>query len=149
MQRSRLPFLRRCHAQGIPDLAHRNADRRQLALCARERRQRSDLFERRAGVPAVGALHPGDAAHQHRAASERRRAIAERLDQFGPPATLPSSFNPATGRLTVGSRRNYDPLLDALANSRGRIGVGISAEQPALVMPAWPEIARVIEDCRA
>jgi hypothetical protein len=38
-------------------------------------------------------------------------------------------------------------LLDALANSRGRIGFAAGAEPP-LVVPAWPEIARVIEDCR-
>lgn len=60
---------------------------------------------------------------------------------------LPSGFNPATGRLTaeVGA---YDPLLDALANSRGRVVVGVSGQAP-LVMPPWPELARVIEDCRS
>lgn len=58
-----------------------------------------------------------------------------------------ASFNPATNRLT-GTLTNYDPLLDAIGTSRGRIGVSIGSG-PALVVPAWPEVARVIEDCRA
>jgi hypothetical protein len=58
-----------------------------------------------------------------------------------------SSFNPASGRATV-DFANFDPLLDAVANSRGRIGFALGS-QPALVVPAWPEVARVIEDCRA
>jgi hypothetical protein len=60
--------------------------------------------------------------------------------------SAPSSFNPATGRLTI-ELANYDPLLDALVSSRGRIGFTIGT-QPPLVVPPWPEPARVIEDCR-
>ena len=40
-----------------------------------------------------------------------------------------------------------DPLLDAMAFSRGRFAV----QQPGrerLVVPAWAEVGRVIEDCR-
>ena len=40
-----------------------------------------------------------------------------------------------------------DPLLDAVAFSRGHF----TAEQQGaanLVVPAWPEIGRVVEDCR-
>lgn len=40
-----------------------------------------------------------------------------------------------------------DPHLDQLAFSRGRFLVDV-AGQPRLVLPAWPEVARVIEDCR-
>ena len=41
-----------------------------------------------------------------------------------------------------------DPLLDQMAFSRGR--VTIAAEGlPMLVVPAWPEPARTIEDCRS
>jgi hypothetical protein len=40
-----------------------------------------------------------------------------------------------------------DPLLDAIAFSRGRIAVVMTGAEP-LVMPAWPEAARTIEDCR-
>ena len=61
--------------------------------------------------------------------------------------SLPASFNPTTGRLsaTLGA---YDPLLDAFAFSRGRVGVTVSG-LPPLVVPAWAEVARVIEDCRS
>ena len=60
---------------------------------------------------------------------------------------LPASFDPATARITA-QLCGVDPLLDAIAFSRGRIGVGVGGT-PALVLPAWPEIARVVEDCRA
>ena len=61
--------------------------------------------------------------------------------------SVASGFNPATGRLTI-DLGAYDPLLDAIVSSRGRIGVSV-AGQPPLVVPAWAEVARVIEDCRA
>jgi hypothetical protein len=61
--------------------------------------------------------------------------------------SAPASFNPATGRLTI-DLAAADPLLDAIVSSRGRIGLTI-AGQPSLVVPAWAEAARVIEDCRA
>jgi hypothetical protein len=40
-----------------------------------------------------------------------------------------------------------DPLLEQMAFSRGRILVTVEGG-PSLVVPAWPEIGRVIEDCR-
>lgn len=40
-----------------------------------------------------------------------------------------------------------DPLLDAIAFSRGRISVEVAGAQ-RLVIPAWPEAARAVEDCR-
>ena len=40
-----------------------------------------------------------------------------------------------------------DPLLDAMGFSRGRFVVEQQGGQ-TLVIPAWPEIARVAEDCR-
>jgi hypothetical protein len=40
-----------------------------------------------------------------------------------------------------------DPQLDALAFSRGRFLVGLSGSADVIV-PSWPEVARVIEDCR-
>jgi hypothetical protein len=40
-----------------------------------------------------------------------------------------------------------DPLLDALAFSRGRFAVE-TAGVARLIIPAWPELARVVEDCR-
>lgn len=61
--------------------------------------------------------------------------------------TVPTTFNPSTGRLTI-DFTNYDPLLDAIATSRGRLGFA-AGTGPAFVVPAWAEVARVIEDCRA
>lgn len=40
-----------------------------------------------------------------------------------------------------------DPLLDAMALSKGRFAVEVSGAQ-ALYVPSWPEVTRVIEDCR-
>ena len=41
-----------------------------------------------------------------------------------------------------------DPLLDAIAFSRGRLATAASGA-PMVAVPAWPEIDRVIEDCRS
>lgn len=40
-----------------------------------------------------------------------------------------------------------DPLLDAMAFSRGRFAVEVSG-LAALYVPSYPEVTRVIEDCR-
>ena len=56
------------------------------------------------------------------------------------------SFQPSIGQL-VADVTAYDGLLDAMAFSRGRIGFSVSG-QPTLVLPAYEEIARVVEDCR-
>ena len=61
--------------------------------------------------------------------------------------SVASSFNPGTARLTI-DLAAADPLLDAIVSSRGRIGFTVTG-QPSLVVPAWAEAARVIEDCRA
>ena len=59
---------------------------------------------------------------------------------------LAASFNPLTNRITA-DLPAFDTLFDALAFSRGRFGVAVS-NAPALVVPAWAEPARVVEDCR-
>lgn len=40
-----------------------------------------------------------------------------------------------------------DSLLDAMAFSRGRFAIE-TAGLPTLYVPSWPEVSRVIEDCR-
>ncbi|WP_345907778.1 hypothetical protein [Sphingomonas sp. UBA4815] len=40
-----------------------------------------------------------------------------------------------------------DRLLDAMAFSRGRFTIE-QAGQPPLIIPAYAEVGRVIEDCR-
>ncbi len=63
--------------------------------------------------------------------------------------TLTTSFGtfalPASaGAAELGAR---DARLDRIAFSRGRFLVDMPG-RPQLVLPAWPEVARVIEDCR-
>jgi hypothetical protein len=55
--------------------------------------------------------------------------------QPGPPPAIAVIFAP------------NDPLLDAMAFSRGRFAVE-TAGKPTLYVPSWPEVSRVIEDCR-
>ena len=40
-----------------------------------------------------------------------------------------------------------DPLLDAMAFSKGRFAIEAPG-LPPLYLPSWPEVTRVIEDCR-
>ena len=40
-----------------------------------------------------------------------------------------------------------DPILDAMAFSRGRVLVEMEGQQP-IILPSWAEIARIVEDCR-
>jgi hypothetical protein len=59
---------------------------------------------------------------------------------------LPASFQPTTAQL-VADLAAMDPILDAITFSRGRFAVSASGSPP-LVLPAWPELTRVVEDCR-
>lgn len=47
----------------------------------------------------------------------------------------------------VANLASRDPLLDAMALTRGRFAVEIPGLAP-LYLPAWAEVTRVIEDCR-
>jgi hypothetical protein len=40
-----------------------------------------------------------------------------------------------------------DPLLEQIAFSRGRFALDLTGA-PVLYLPSWPELSRVIEDCR-
>lgn len=57
---------------------------------------------------------------------------------------VPAAAQPADIGVTLPAN---DPLLDALIFSRGRFAVE-AAGLPGLVVPTWPELARVVEDCR-
>ena len=59
---------------------------------------------------------------------------------------LPARFEANAMRVTA-ELPAYDALLDAIAFSRGRIAVTMPGGVP-LVVPAWPEAARTVEDCR-
>ncbi len=63
--------------------------------------------------------------------------------------TFPLLSDPAASTATqvavlIPSR---DRSLDALAFSRGRFAIEVTGLSPSY-LPAWPEVARVIEDCR-
>jgi hypothetical protein len=60
--------------------------------------------------------------------------------------SLPATYDPSTSRVSA-DLGAYDPLLDAIASSRGRIGFSSSGLE-TLVVPPWADVARVIEDCR-
>jgi hypothetical protein len=59
-------------------------------------------------------------------------------------AAAPDGAAPARVVMAFDAR---DPLLDAIGFSRGRFVVE-GGGAAALVVPAWPEILRVVEDCR-
>jgi hypothetical protein len=61
-----------------------------------------------------------------------------------PVTGVPRPGNPPALAVTIPAR---DPLLDAMAFSRGRFAVE-AAGLPTLYVPSWTEVTRVIEDCR-
>jgi hypothetical protein len=60
--------------------------------------------------------------------------------------SLPATYDGSAARVSV-DLPAFDPLLDAIASSRGRIGFSTSGLD-ALVVPPWADVGRVIEDCR-
>ncbi len=77
-----------------------------------------------------------------------RAARTVTLLRGGAPGSLTIVTSSLTRAVPVGGRLlANDPLLDAIAFSRGRFLVG-SGGANVLAIPAWPEAARSIEDCR-
>jgi len=87
--------------------------------------------------------------------AERRVNLSRGGSSPAPLAVLTSSTTRAVPVRTIGGAAPSvaaafapnDPLLDAMAFSRGRFAIE-QAGAPPLVVPAWAEIGRVIEDCR-
>ena len=66
----------------------------------------------------------------------------------GAPAALTIATDTVTRALPPSGRLlATDPLLDAIALSRGRFIVS-GGTGPMVAVPSWPEAARSIEDCR-
>lgn len=63
--------------------------------------------------------------------------------------TRPLTSEPAVSQpgVVTTALRAADPILDAMAFSRGRFALD-TAGLPLLALPSWPEVSRVIEDCR-
>ena len=59
--------------------------------------------------------------------------------------TWPATVTPSGA---VAARAANDATLDQIAYSRGRFAIEAGGVQP-LIVPAWAEVGRVIEDCRA
>ena len=77
---------------------------------------------------------------------------ATRTVTISRPNGAPAALTIATDSLTrslppSGQLPATDPLLDAIALSRGRFIVSGGAG-PTVAVPSWPEAARSIEDCR-
>ena len=64
--------------------------------------------------------------------------------QTRPVTGLAVASNPPMIAATLTAR---DGLLDAMAFSRGRFAVETQG-LPTLYVPSWPEVSRVVEDCR-
>ena len=98
----------------------------------------------------------GDADFTIRCDRTRARVyLSRRGDVAGPLSFRTSSTLRTFDALPTGGTPAYlaveldvrDPLLDAIGYSRGRFvveGPGL----PALAIPAWSELLRVVEDCR-
>jgi len=50
-------------------------------------------------------------------------------------------------RLLAADLAAHDPLLDAIAISKGRFAIEVAGTE-TLYLPSWTEVTRVIEDCR-
>jgi hypothetical protein len=82
-----------------------------------------------------------------RAGSVTAQAAAMKITSSFSAFTLPAANGGGQPSAIVAQTSARDPHLDQMAFSRGRFTVDI-AGLPQLVLPAWPETARVIEDCR-
>jgi hypothetical protein len=60
----------------------------------------------------------------------------------------PASASAGTVAATQAIRAANDTALDQIAYSRGRFAIEVQGV-PMLILPAWAEVARVVEDCRA
>ncbi|MBD3730500.1 MAG: hypothetical protein IE933_12420 [Sphingomonadales bacterium] len=61
--------------------------------------------------------------------------------------TLPTKSGASDTAMVVALLGANDPLLDAMALSKGRFAVEVPGLNP-LYLPSWSEVSRVIEDCR-
>ncbi|MBB3035350.1 hypothetical protein [Alteriqipengyuania lutimaris] len=91
------------------------------------------------GTREVGIVRPTLAPMQGQVAM---RISTETISR--PMLATPASNAPARVMATLDAR---DPLLDAMAITRGRFAVEVEG-QPGLYVPAWAEVTRIIEDCR-
>lgn len=71
-------------------------------------------------------------------------ASAMRIRTESTERTLNATLRETSVAATLTAR---DPLLDAMAFSKGRFAVEVTGMTP-LYLPSWVEVSRVLEDCR-
>lgn len=101
------------------------------------------------GGPVLASLSCDRAGHQvllaRQGPGDRHMAMAlTTTTGTRPLVSEPVLSSPGWLVVTLSPR---DPVLDAMAFSRGRFALE-AAGAPTLTLPAWAEISRVIEDCR-
>jgi len=95
--------------------------------------------DRVAGLVAIGYFGtPGERAAMTIRTETLDRTVADTLVT----TSDPRGSAPITGRVPA-----RDPLLDAMAFSKGRFAIEV-AGLPTLYVPSFPEVTRVVEDCR-
>ena len=92
---------------------------------------RCDKETRQIGIARRGDSD-GDLLMLVRTETAERTLTASKVPDYG----LVAANLPAT-----------DPLLDAMAITKGRFAIEVEGMEP-LYIPAWAEVTRVIEDCR-
>jgi hypothetical protein len=109
------------------------------------------------GSIALYGAPGGDALVTLRCDKARARLFLSRAGNVGgtmtvrtsstskPVAVQPTGGKPAYAASEIGVN---DPVLDAMAFSRGRIALELTGTQN-IAIPVWSEIGRVVEDCRA
>ena len=113
------------------------------------------------GSVALFGASGADASFIIRCDSAARRIFLSRAGAFPGADSGMMTIRASTGLKSFAIKNNGDtpayvaatlpvnePQLDAMAYSRGRFLVSVKGGAD-LVIPSWPEIARVIEDCRA
>lgn len=97
---------------------------------------RCNLANRRVGIGRMGNI----------AGQAEMRIRTETVDRALTASTIPAAGT-SRGPIITAELAASDPLLDAIAFSNGRFMLQVAGHSP-VIAPAWPEITRVIEDCR-
>ncbi len=96
---------------------------------------RCDLGERKVVLSRQGAFIAGQSGRMTIRASSALKSYEVANTEGATTPYVAATLSPT------------DPQLDAMAFSRGRFIVSIKGGAD-LVVPAWPEVTRVVEDCR-
>jgi hypothetical protein len=111
--------------------------------------------DERGSIALFGAMG-SDALVTLRCDKTRARLFFSRASEFGGTMTVrtsstskdimvqPTGGRPAYAASEIGVG---DPILDAMAFSRGRIALELNGALN-IAIPVWSEIGRVVEDCR-